>query len=297
MPTTVPAAMGSLPQELRAPTAPLNWLLIGPLARECALWGEAPQLLVEHLQAVQPQARLYQLDLPGTGRLWRQRSPSHVQALVQDLRERALQSGLIGQGGQGGAGGTVGPVGPVGLLASSWSGCLATEWARQFPQEVGALVLISPAMRPFTRVLRSVRVGLWSTALALVLGRRSPLEPGSRLWRAHTRLREAPAGLLQHWQALRGEHPVRARTGLAQALAIWRYQTSRRRPLAQVLLLAGKRDVWHDWRLAAAISRAWGAALRLHPEAGHDLLLDDPQWVARSVAEWLLPVGSGGIGS
>ena len=28
---------------------------------------------------------------------------------------------------------------------------------------------------------------------------------------------------------------------------------------------------------------------------GNHLLLDDPQWVARSLAEWLLPVGSGAL--
>jgi hypothetical protein len=60
-----------------------------------------------------------------------------------------------------------------------------------------------------------------------------------------------------------------------------------------VLLLAGKTDEWMDWRVAAAVSRAWGAALRVHPQAGHDLLGCEPDWVGRSLAEWLMPVGSG----
>jgi pimeloyl-[acyl-carrier protein] methyl ester esterase len=78
-------------------------------------------------------------------------------------------------------------------------------------------------------------------------------------------------------------------------MAVWRFETSKRRPHPHVLLLAGKGDAWIDWRVSAAISRAWGAAVRVHPEAGHDLLLDDPQWVGRSVAEWLLPIGSSGL--
>ncbi len=275
-------AVSTLPLDLRAPAAPANWLLLGPLARECAFWDGASAQLVEHLRAVQPQARLFELDLPGTGSHWRESSASHIALLLEQLRDRVRQSGLVA---------------PFGLIASSWAGCLATEWARRYPSEVGALVLISPAMRPFTRVLRSVRPSLWSTALALLLGRRSPLDRDQRLWRSHTQLRQPSAALLQQWRELRRLHPTRARTGLAQVMAVWRYQSSRRRPHAQVLLLAGKGDAWMDWRVSAAISRAWGAALRLHPEAGHDLLLDDPQWVARSLAEWLLPVGSGSLNS
>jgi pimeloyl-ACP methyl ester carboxylesterase len=280
MPQTVPPAQIERPLGERSPDAPQTWLLLGPLARECALWGDAPQILVQQLQLVQPRARLFQLDLPGTGRLWRDGSPSQVVALLAQLRQRVQRAGLTG---------------PFGLIASSWSGCVATEWARQHGQEVGAMVLISPAMRPFTRVLRSVRPGLWSTALAMVLGRRSPVDRDTRLWSAHTTLVRPSPELLTRWRAMRRQHPTKARTGWAHFMAVWRYETSRRRPHQQVLLLAGKGDGWMDWRVSAAISRAWGAALRVHPEGGHDLLLDDPQWVARSLAEWLLPVGSGGL--
>lgn len=261
VPTTTPSALTG--PEL-SPEVPQTWLLIGPLARECAHWGDALPLLLAHLQLVQPRAQLFQMDLPGTGRLCGESSPSAVATLVGQLRQRVVKTGLQG---------------PFGLIASSWACALAVEWARRYPDELGSLVLLSPALRPFTPVLRSVRPSLWPHALAKVMG--------SAL----------PSGDAQRGRALLREHPVRLRTGLAQLLAVWRYSASRRRPHGQVLLLAGKGDEWLDWRVSSAISRAWGAALRLHPEAGHDLLHDDAAWVGRSVAEWLLPVGSGGFNS
>lgn len=262
-----------------SPQAPLTWLLLGPIARECATWGDAPQRLLQQLRGVQPGVDLFQLDLPGTGRLCRERSPARVEDLLQGLRARVRAAGLQG---------------PCGLMASSWAGCVATEWARRYPEELGALVLISPAMRPFTQVLRSVPAGLWPQALTKLLGRRAFWRRDVALWNGQTLLRRPTPDLLSHWRELRRAHPVRARNGWRQLLAVWRYETSKRRPHPHVLLLAGKGDAWIDWRVSAAISRAWGAAVRVHPEAGHDLLLDDPQWVARSVADWLLPVGSGG---
>jgi predicted alpha/beta hydrolase family esterase len=38
---------------------------------------------------------------------------------------------------------------------------------------------------------------------------------------------------------------------------------------------------------SAALARHWACALWEHPSAGHDLALDDPQWLARTVARWV----------
>lgn len=264
MPTPVqPTLPPPLPSEEElSPEAPLNWLLIGPLARECAHWGDALPGLLAHLQLVQSRARLFQMDLPGTGHLCEHPSPADVAGLVSAMRRRVAAGQVRG---------------PLGLIATSWASALAVEWARVAPGEVGTLVLLSPALRPFTKVLRSVRPALWSQAAAKVLGR------------------ALPPGNTERARALLDAHPVRAQTGLAHLMAVWRYESSRRRPHTRVLLLAGKGDDWMDWRVAAAISRAWGAALRVHPEAGHDLLHEDAAWVGKAMAEWLMPVGSGGL--
>lgn len=253
---------------------PQHWVLLGGINRECARWSGAPQHLLSQLRRVRPDIQLHLLDLPGTGRYWQQRSPARMEALVANLRERVSRL-----------------EGPFGVIASSFASAAATEWARQRPDEMGAMVLMSPAMRPFTPMVRAVRPALWPTLWALMLGRRSPWALDERLFASTTRLRADVLALDAEWQRLRSEHPVKLRNALAQSLAVWRYEASRRRPLSRVLLLAGHQDQWFDWRISQAMSRAWGAALRIHPEAGHDLLLDDPEWVGRSLAEWLLPVG------
>ena len=98
-------------------------------------------------------------------------------------------------------------------------------------------------------------------------------------------------GQRQHCAFIPTQQQVPLRTALSQGIARWRYEASKRRPIGQVLLLVGQSDHWRDWRVGQRISRAWGAALRMHPSAGHDLLMDEPAWVARSIADWLLPVG------
>lgn len=248
----LPPTAAAEDQAPRAPHAPTVWVLLGPMAQGAAQWGEAPGLVLTELRRVQPEARLFTMDLPGTGGQRGQGVPAQVEALVPLLRARLRGAGVWAPGQR------------VGLIGHSLGGLVATEWARCAPEEVAALVLLSPAMRPFTPILRATPWALWSRAVGQALGRDAAPDAGRATWSA----------------------------ALSQGWARWRYATSRRRPIAQVLLLAGERDTWRDWRISQRISRAWGAALRLHPRAGHDLLRDDAPWVARSVAEWLLPVGS-----
>lgn len=249
MPVEVALANGSGPGS--ASQGPQRvWILIGPRAEGCARWGVAPQVLLRALRTVQPSARLFLMDLAGAGRQRAVTSPSHVPMLVTDLRERLAQAGI--------------PANELSLMGFSLGALVATEWTRAHPHEVAALVLLNPAMRPFTPIVRSTPLTLWPQALKVLLARDAAREPSTGASLA---------------------------TALRHGLARWRYASSRRRPINQVLLLAGQGDPWRDWRVAQRISRAWGAALRMHPQAGHDLLMDDPQWVARAVADWLLPVG------
>ncbi len=231
-----------------AEQAPRVWILIGPSIRGCDRWGQAPEDLLRQLRRVQPYARLWTMDLAGAGLQLGVRSPAHVHLLLEDLRGRLTQANVSMRG--------------VGLIGFSLGALVATEWARRYRDEVGALVLLNPAMRPFTHIVRSTRLGLWPKAFKTLLGRDIPTQ-----------------------------QQVPLRTALSQGIARWRYEASKRRPIGQVLLLVGQSDHWRDWRVGQRISRAWGAALRMHPSAGHDLLMDEPAWVARSIADWLLPVG------
>jgi pimeloyl-ACP methyl ester carboxylesterase len=59
------------------------------------------------------------------------------------------------------------------------------------------------------------------------------------------------------------------------------------KPEVPLLILAGARDrmVWPG--CSRRLARAWNADFALHPAAGHDLPLDDGDWVAKEVRHWL----------
>lgn len=247
------------------------WVLLRGLSRESGHWGVFPEHLLRELRSQQPGAQMLMLDLPGTGALRRQASPTQVAAIVDACRAQLRRLGVAGA---------------VSLVGMSLGAAVVTDWANRYPEEVESGVLINPALRPFTEVFRRSRSLNYLGLALLSLSRFSARLREERVLSLTTRLTPKDA-VIDRWLELQREHPLGVRNTARQLLASLRYRASRTRPAAPMLLLCSKGDRLVDWRCSQAMSRAWGAPLRLHTQAGHDLPLDDPQWVARVVAEWL----------
>lgn len=253
----------------RSPTP--VWVLLRGLSRASGHWGVFPEHLLRELRALQPASQLLMLDLPGTGALRRQASPTQVSAIVESCRAELKRQGVNG---------------PVSLVGMSLGAAVLSDWASRYPAEVEAGVLINPSLRPFSELFRRSRPLNYLGLLLLSLSRFSARMREERVLSLTTRLTPTQA-VIDRWVELQRQHPLGVRNTARQLLASVRYRASRTRPSAPVLLLCSKADSLVDWRCSQAMSRAWGAPLRLHTKAGHDLPLDDPQWVARAVAEWL----------
>jgi pimeloyl-ACP methyl ester carboxylesterase len=101
------------------------------------------------------------------------------------------------------------------------------------------------------------------------------------------------ASILDAWIALRGESPVSRRNALRQLWAASRYRIDAR-PATRLLILASTRDRLVDPCCSRRLARCWESGFAEHPDAGHDLPLDDGPWVARQVRYWLATAPSSG---
>ena len=72
----------------------------------------------------------------------------------------------------------------------------------------------------------------------------------------------------------------------------WRQQPvsglGAKRPMTDALLLASRGDRLVHWKCSSTLEQRWQWTLKLHPDAGHDLVLDEPEWILRQLAEWLI---------
>lgn len=244
-----------------------TWILLRGLTREAAHWGA----FAGDLRAALPHTRIVTLDLPGNGSLHTQTSPLTVPGMVAACRAELARQGLRP---------------PYHVLAMSLGAMVATEWACTAPDDIQGCVLVNTSFRPFSPFFHRLRPRNYAALLALVLLQHSPEAIERTVWRL-TSNSPVKTAVIDQWVAARALRPVSAANALRQLAAAARYRAPCAPPPAPMLLLASQRDGLVHHRCSLAIARHWQCALALHPQAGHDLPLDAPQWVIAQVQRWL----------
>ncbi len=243
-----------------------TWILLRGLMRETRHWGDFP----DRLRATLPDDRVLAIDLPGNGECHQAPSPLQVADMVDFCRRR-----LAGQG--------IAP--PYCLVALSLGGMVAAQWAASQPDEIRRAVLINTSMKPFSPFYRRLRPQHYPSLFWHGL-QASHSQQFEQLLLRLTSSRADPA-VLPHWLAWRAEYPVSRGNALRQLLAAARFRAPRQAPRQPTLVLAGSADRLVDHRCSLALARHWHTALAVHPWAGHDLPLDDADWVAGQIAGWV----------
>lgn len=236
----------------------MNWLLLRGLVREQRHWGDFPGRLAERTGAT-----VRMLDLPGVGTERQRPSPVTIAAIVEDLRARFTPGD-----------------GPWGLLAASLGGMIALAWAERHPEDFARVVVLNTSASDlagtFDRftpaALGMVARALWAGDPVVrerhILGLVSNTPQGrayAEVFAAHARDAPVARGVLV--RQLRAASGARAPASLAVPL----------------LVLCSEQDRLCRPGASRALAARLGARLEVHPDAGHDLPLDDPDWVIEQV--------------
>lgn len=240
-------------------TQPTHWLFLRGLARESGHWqgfiDDCQSQLGWHCQG---------LDLPGFGSEYRRPSPLSIAEIRRDLQQRlALPTSQA-----------------LGIVAMSLGGMVALDWLAAEPERIHRAVLIntsSSANPPWQRLQPSALPWL----LRALCAQQATQQERASLNMVSNR-RAEDVELLKLHCALRAAHPARKRNVLRQLWAASRFRCPRALHYPQRLtLLASRGDRMVSWHCSAALAKKLEAPLSLHPSAGHDLVLDDPDWLLR----------------
>ncbi|MBL8523948.1 MAG: alpha/beta hydrolase [Betaproteobacteria bacterium] len=240
-----------------------TWILLRGLTREARHWGDFPQQLSQVLE----DSKVIALDLPGNGEFNAKRSPMSIGGMTEHCRAELMRRGLTP---------------PYRLLAISMGGMVAVDWAARYDREIELAVLINTSMRPFSPFHHRLQASTWLRMLRLFL----PASPGAResaIFALTSNLPEAPHRLIEQWIEIRQSRPVSASNALRQLLAAARFRAPVAAPSAKLQIVGSANDRLVDVSCSMALAQAWNGEAILHPVAGHDLPLDDPNWLADQV--------------
>jgi pimeloyl-ACP methyl ester carboxylesterase len=250
-----------------ADSAKQHWLLLRGLARESAHWGA----FLPQLQAAFPQDCITTLDLPGTGRFIDKSSPKRIEAIAEVVRQQALDDGLLQQ--------------PVILVGMSLGGMVAWQWLKQYSRDAVGGVLINSSFASLSRFYQRLRWQAYGDFFPL-LAKQDAFELELGIVRLVSNLEDAQRQVIaQHWADIRRQRPMAIANIARQLQAAARYRPDPQRPQQPILLLNSAGDRLVSSNCSEAISRQYQIPLHTHPNAGHDLALDDPAWIIQRLQD------------
>lgn len=245
----------------------MHWILLRGLTREGAHWGDFPEML----HTAFPGQQFHRVDLPGTGVHYREASPASIAAIRKKVQHSVSHIPA-----------------PYNLLALSMGGMVAVDWAQHAPEgEIQNLVLINTSSG-FSPPWHRMRPGAWPRIVRL-LSRRELFDREADILRL-TCNGSVSLDTMKHWYSIQRQRPVSVRNAWAQLKAAASFRPQPQRPLPDALLLASRADRIVHWKCSEALEQRWHWTLKTHLSAGHDLPLEDPDWIIRQIKNWLPPV-------
>ncbi|MCB1949453.1 alpha/beta hydrolase [Nitrosomonas sp.] len=240
-------------------------VLIRGLLRDARHWGDFKSLLQQRF----PDIPVLTPDIPGNGRLNQLTSHDTISGMTEALRRQiAVPKNLR-------------------LIAVSMGGMIAIDWMTRYPDEVQYAVIINTSLRnlsPFYQRLRwTAYPRIIKMVLASILQRKIDIE--ADILTLTSNRHNGDHELLAYWQQWQQQHPISLTSAINQCRAAVRFSNALQ--LQQpVLIIASKADRLVDYRCSVKLARALQADYVQHATAGHDLPLDEPEWLANMIDAW-----------
>ncbi len=249
-----------------------TWVLLRGLVRESAHWGDFPAAFQKSLGA----SRVLTIDLPGNGEHFNSPTPLTLRGVVEAVRKDCRSKGVL-------------PHTPVHVLALSLGGMVAVEWMNQYPTEVASAVLVNTSMRGVSPFYRRLSPANYRVVAGLLFGTDKEARE-KRILQLTSQKTELPETEIRRRVEIQRLHPVGKVNALRQILAALSLGAKPKAPKQPVLLLNSLGDKLVHPECSVDLSARWGIPVRRHAWAGHDLPLDDPDWVIETTRAWVTGV-------
>ena len=239
-----------------------HFVLIRGLWREARHWGE----FTADLQQQFPGATISTPDIPGNGIRHKETSPSTIAGMTDALRQQVDLNR------------------PVRLIALSMGGMIAIDWMTRYPKEIEAAVLINTSARPLSPFYYRLRWTAYPHVLPLIF--HSAAHREADILRLTSNRHPHDTKLLESWRQWQRQNPVSPISARNQFLAAMRFSITTQ-PQQPLSVITSRADRLVDYRCSQKLAQIWQSDYREHESAGHDLPLDEPEWLVQRIHEWL----------
>ncbi len=245
-----------------------NKRLIGlrGLTRGSGHWGKFPQIL----NSMDSSIDFELLEIPGNGTRCSESPPIQAAKAVAMIRERSrFVKGQM----------------PFSILGISLGGMLALKWAELFPSEITKLFVVNSSLAQLSPFYKRLNVGqipqMYKALQASDFIEREKMILNMTSNDLPSSLAQVPA-----LASFSKQYPVSRSSFIRQLTMAARVRIAESLEV-QLKIICSRGDQLVDSSCSKKISDFLDAELLIHPTAGHDLPLDDPEWLAKVVVKEL----------
>lgn len=249
-----------------------SWILLRGLVREQRHWGEFPGIFQQHF----PSDNIILYDFPGNGQRNKEKSASCIIDMVEDVRAYISGHRLHH---------------PVYIIALSLGGMVAVEWINRYPDECAGAVLISTSLRGLNPFYQRLLPSNYPIIFKSLIFHEDIFQKERRILNLVSNIvARDPAkseAVIRHWVSYAEQNPVSASNGLRQLIAAIRFHVPKLPPAIPIMLLNSQADHMVSPECSFVLAKYWQLPIETNKTAGHDIPLDDAEWVCEKIAKWL----------
>ena len=248
----------------------INVFLLRGLTRESGHWG---QPFLDALKQQIPNARIFLLDLPGSGKYVNEDASFHIKEMVDFMKKEVDSINLKYAGDNL-------------ICATSLGGMLATEWVISYPNDFQGLVFIAASFKGICdlneRVQKSVRKDMFKVMFSKNIEEKEKL-----IVRINSNHPENYDSISKVWIQVQNERPMTKKNIFKQAIAGMLYSTNGKKPEVPLLIVGSEGDRMVCATCTEKIHTEFGGTKVMHPTSGHGLPIDEPMWLANQISIWI----------
>jgi pimeloyl-[acyl-carrier protein] methyl ester esterase len=245
-----------------------NFVLVRGLIREAAHWGD----FLSEMKKAFPNSQIECIDIPGAGVYYQTPTPTSIDGIVNFMRGEFQKISFDKSK-------------PTILVAISLGGMIAARWLKLYPDDFANAVLINTSYADYSPVWKRLRPWAFK-ALLKVPAMKGQAKEYSILEVVSNRP-ENYEKTSKEWAEIASRRPVSVANTFRQLFAASKFSSEGFQPNIPILFLASTNDRMVDVECSRKIAQAWKKPIIEHPEAGHDLSTDNPEWIAQEINRWI----------
>jgi len=237
-----------------------NWIFLRGLTRGNIHWGDFPQIF----KLQNPKASIEFLEIPGNGEGCHINTPLDPAEVIDFLRKN---SKFVQQNQK------------FNICGISLGGMLALKWTELYPDEIKSISIINSSLGQYSAFYHRLNIFNIGKVLSALFEVDPEKQEETILTMTSNKLKENKK-YLKTFSEYSKQYPV-SKKNFVRQLILANEIVINDLPEVPLKVICSKQDRLVDHGCSLQIHSMLGGQFFEHPTAGHDLPLDEPEWLSK----------------